>query len=277
MTFIIILVALSIERFFDWSHMRRFNWFIAFQRLVINKLPSKSPYIILAASIVPLVILVLLIGLILNGFLYGIGYFVFSLFVLLYCLGPKNLWVDSFACLQPIGQPTPEARDGVKQFFNIKELTDKQLLHKQLVSNIFIETNTRLFAVIFWYVLLGPAGALLYRLLALWVIHSEENLPAVREADFLKKILDFLPIRLLTFFFALGGHFARVFPFWSKQVVQNWSNNEVFLAEAGLIAVIGDQQAKIEEDGTAEKSAISLIDRSFVIFLIVILILELLI
>ena len=51
MTFIVILIALLIERFFDWSHLRYWRWYVAYQRIIMQKIPSVSPYLILILSI----------------------------------------------------------------------------------------------------------------------------------------------------------------------------------------------------------------------------------
>ena len=71
MRFIVVLIAMLIERFFDWSHIRRWQWFEACQHYVIKKIPTCSPYIILAVSILPFALLVELINLGLHDSLYG--------------------------------------------------------------------------------------------------------------------------------------------------------------------------------------------------------------
>jgi AmpE protein len=65
------------------------------------------------------------------------------------------------------------------------------------------------FAVIFWYLLLGPMAALAYRLLALCAEHAEQ--PALRErAVQLRHAFDWLPARVLASSFALVGNFVAV-------------------------------------------------------------------
>lgn len=65
------------------------------------------------------------------------------------------------------------------------------------------------FAVIFWYLLLGPMAALAYRLLALCAEHAE--LEGLRErAEQLRHAFDWLPVRVLLGSFALVGNFVAV-------------------------------------------------------------------
>ena len=66
-----------------------------------------------------------------------------------------------------------------------------------------------IFAVIFWYFLLGPVAALSYRLLALAAEHSK-NPELAERAQQLRHAFDRLPVRLLAASFALVGNFGAV-------------------------------------------------------------------
>lgn len=102
MMFIVTLVALLIERFFDWSHLRRWNWYLALQQVMYQRLPGKSAIVVLAATIIPLLLVVAIISFLLHGFLYGFGNLIFQVFILLYCFGPQNLWADVFAAINAL-------------------------------------------------------------------------------------------------------------------------------------------------------------------------------
>ena len=43
MTFIITLIALLIERFFDWNHIRKWRWFLRYQSWLAVRLSAWSP------------------------------------------------------------------------------------------------------------------------------------------------------------------------------------------------------------------------------------------
>ena len=58
MSFIVHLIALLIERFFDWSHLRQWYWYSTYQRVIMKKIPGKTPYVTLAITIIPLLIVV---------------------------------------------------------------------------------------------------------------------------------------------------------------------------------------------------------------------------
>lgn len=281
MTFIVTLIALLIERFFDWSHLRQWRWYMAYQRMIARRLAGKSSYLILAATIIPLLIIIGLIGWAIRGSLYGFITLLFELFILIYCLGPRNLWADTFACINALTNGDAHfAADKLKASFNITEINDGPALHRSFLNTIFIEANRRIFAVIFWYLILGPIGAILYRCVALAANEADSaEMPTdlTQSARRCEAILDWLPVRVLTFIFALGGHFVRVLSCWRKKVLQGLSSNDRLLTECGIEALGNqDEQGAIREDGSAEKNAISLLDRVFVIVLVIIAVIVLL-
>lgn len=275
MAFIVTLIALLIERFFDWSHLRHWYWYTAYQRFVWKRFPlhsSYNAYLVLAVTIIPLLIVVGLIQLLIHGWLYGFINLLFGLFILLYCMGPQNLWADAFSCLNALTQGDVHyAADKLKTSFGITDISYSQSLHRHFLNHIFIEAERRVFAVIFWFILLGPIGAVLYRAVTLSAeeMSNHEVIPELSQAARnVEGVLDWVPIRIFTFIFALGGHFVQVFSCWRNKFLLGIRGNEVLLTECG-IAALGIED-KIPEDGSAEKHSISLIDRSFVIVLVVI-------
>ena len=258
MTFIVILIALLIERFFDWSHLRHWHWYASYARFVVNHIPKnkRSPYLSLAATVVPLLALVVLIQYALTGWLYGFATLLFDLFVFIYCLGPRNLWADSFACINALAQGDAHiAADKLKSTFGMTDLGDAQAVHRHLLNAIFVQANQRVFAVIFWFAVLGPVGALLYRVLALSSspLPTQEITPEMAQSAHMgSSVLDWAPVRLLAFVFALGGHFTQVLACWSKNTL-GLSSNEALLTECGTAALGREGQDKINADGSVEK------------------------
>jgi AmpE protein len=253
MTFIVTLIGLLIERFFDWSHLRHWHWFSVYQAAIANRIPAKSSY--------------------LQDWLYGFVKLIFNVVILIYCLGPKDLWADAFACTTALSQADKEqAAEKLKASFGIEEKGSyTQSLHRHLLNNLFIEANRRVFAVVFWFVALGPVGAVFYRMVTL------ETAPALtHSARSVEAVLNWIPIRILTFLFALGGHFAKVLSYWRKNVLRGLDSNEALLTECGIAALGNEDQGDIPEDGSLERSAIHLLDRAFVIMLVIVAVIVLL-
>lgn len=274
MIFVVTLVGLLIERFFDWSHLRHWNWFASYQRLIVQRLPAVSPYVALAVSIVPLLLLVAIVDLMLVGVMYGFIRLIFELVVFLYCLGPKNLWADSYACINALVQSDKHAAaETLKNSFGISDASYTQSLHRHLLNSIFINANRRVFALVFWYVILGVAGAVLYRVSTLASPDNaqEDTVPVLSQSErMVESILNWLPVRLFTFLFALAGQFNTVIACWTKKAVLGLDGNEEMLTECGKAALGLEGKEKLPSDGSVERNAVSLLDRVFVITLVIV-------
>jgi AmpE protein len=268
MMFIVVLIALLIERFFDWSHLRQWGWFGACQRFAMQKLYGGSPYLILIVAILPLLAAVAIVQFCVAGVLYGITSLVLQLLVLMYCLGPQNLWADAFAAISALSKgETQTAAEKLKSAFQITSGQPGDMLQYELVGQIYIAAHQRIFAVLFWYAVLGLPGAVLYRLINVSTQMSSgpEISAAARNIE---SYLDWIPVRLMTFLFALGGNFTRVPSIWRKLMMLKPANNDLLLSECGLAAITSPTE-KIPQDGSLEKSAVSLLDRVFIITLVI--------
>lgn len=266
MTCMVIFITLLIERFFDWSHLRTWIWFSYYQRFIKEHAFNVNPYLLLMMICLPIVVLILVLQLLLDDWLYGFAKMLFDICILLYAYGPKNLWADTF-----FSETTVAVPDVRKSTLKTMDTSYNKSLHWYLLNNIFIAANVRIFAVIFWFIILGPGGAILYRLVNLLSPGStiaSSDYALANAARHAQALLDWVPIRIFTFLFALSGHFVQVLETWRKYVSFGLTNNETMLTECGIAALGFQEQNKIPEDGSAEKNAENLIDRVF-IFLIV--------
>ena len=101
-----------------------------------------------------------------------------------------------------------------------------------------------------------------------------ELLPSARSVE---AILDWGPVRIFTCVFALGGHFVKVFSCWRKKAILGLDINDKLLTECGAAALGNEDINTIAQDGSAEKNAIGLLDRSFVITLVAVAIIMMLV
>jgi len=80
--------------------------------------------------------------------------------------------------------------------------------------------RTRLFAPIFWFVLLGPVGAVGYRLVVLarafGECHDNAGPGYCQRAEQLVALLEWLPDRFMALALALGGHFSAAAQAWEQ-------------------------------------------------------------
>jgi len=90
---------------------------------------------------------------------------------------------------------------------------DRDALHKHFCRYVVSSSFERLFALLFWYVLLGPVGVLLYYLLLLLRVDSARVL-TVNDASHMQRLaylMEWVPARLLALTFSLAGDFVAAF------------------------------------------------------------------
>ena len=294
MIFIVVLIALLAERFYDWSHLRNFSWYAVYQQKMARLTNGKSPFLALIATILPILIVLKLVDQILGSFFYGFFGFVFELIVLLYCLGPKNFWADFFAKENISSKNAQTSSENLQASSDIPTINASVAAlnltpHSSLrLDALFIAAHARIFAVIFWYVCLGPVGAILYRLINLTSLQvysaeteAKETVPHPSlsisvTASKIQEILDFIPARIFTFLFALGGNFFKVFRQWTKMVMLGSSFNNVMLTECGMAALDLHAKPSIEAEKEVRENAIQLLNCVFVITLVMIVVIVLL-
>jgi AmpE protein len=177
----------------------------------------------------------------------------FALAVLLYCFGPREFEADLEAILRAPDDASREAAaqaladDGNPVAWNAPALGEA----------VAYAALRRRFAVLFWFFLLGPVGALLYRLGQTLGRSDSLHLDTTtrRVADQVANALDWLPAQLLTFTLAVVGHWDAVIDAWrrwhSQAAPTSWySSGPGFLGAAARADVVTDIEAG---DGYAEE------------------------
>lgn len=167
-------------------------------------------------GIVVPVLICLLIQQLLDGWMFGLLAFAFAVCVLWYSWGPRDLSEDIDAVVKA---PDSERRAVAAQ--NLRPDGDQHVLAFEapaLVDAAFQSALKRWFGVLFWFLLLGPCGALLYRLTqlmawspALGDLQSSGGRALVRKFSLL---LDWAPSHLMALALAIASDFDAVFQTW---------------------------------------------------------------
>ena len=208
---------------------------------------------VLLTLIVPTLVCLLLVALFGRLPLGGFLQLAFAVLVLLYGLGPRAFEGDLEAIL---GASDPLAREAAAQ--RLAEPGGHVAWNAHALGEaIALAALRRRFGVLFWFFLLGPAGALLYRLAQ--ALGRDDTLMLDRgsalHARFVANALDWLPAQLLVFTLALVGHWDAVMAAWRRWRQQaaptSWYSEEPdFLAAAAC----ADIQVEIEAgDGYAQE------------------------
>ncbi len=116
-----------------------------------------------ALALLPPLLLMALLAWLLRGVLFGLPSLLLGVAVLAWCWGPRDLDRDIEAIIDADDAATRQA--AVRNLQSAGGSLREDI--PSLVEATVLNALRRWFAVLFWFLLLGPAGALGYRLLAL--------------------------------------------------------------------------------------------------------------
>lgn len=287
MTLISLLLVLMLELFFRISailedalkyHKWFPNWFKWLRARIKQSWFDDWPGIIIILGI-PLVLLHLLYPAE-NGFLLQLFQLALSVVILVYCLGPieQNKHLKEYFLAVENGD-LQSAYHHVEDYLDLKSgkyvPEDLSKLGRVVTRLILSQSNFRFFGVLVYFVLLGPVGALMYRLACTFefTIRDDEKSPYQEKLNLLRKILDWLPSRITGFLYALAGDFTGAMVKLKKYLLIKNSDPDKLIQETGLGA-LGIKTENFQENSAEiieeNKQAQSLISRSMVIFLVII-------
>src|SRR5690606_13938280 len=148
--------------------VRSHAWFRRWLRWLDARLADARPWrgafgIVLA--LLPVLALLGLLQLLLSGHWLGLPSLLLGIVVLFHAWGPRNLEHDVEAVLD--ASTGDERRDAAARLWPPLRREQARVDSPALVGAVFGCALRRWFAVLLWFLLLGPVGALGYRLLAI--------------------------------------------------------------------------------------------------------------
>ena len=277
MALICILISIIFDRTSDILENRRnFDWFDQYSRWLLKTLPglssqNQSSILIL---LLPVMLLVGVLQSWIDNRMYGLLDLIFGLAIFAFSLGPRDLNRQVDRYLQARENGDDETANSEACGILLGEApADPDQQTVAVMRGILHAANDRIFAVIFWFVLLGPFGALLYRLSS-HTQHSSNNATLAKAARQLQAILAWVPAHLVAIGYALTGNYEG-----AKQEFYN-KNKQVDLADCNYHTLITAGQGALKDcdPGNAAaciRSARALTLRTLIVWLAVIGILTL--
>ncbi len=276
MNLISILLALAVEIFYKpVAGLRRFDWFNRYHEVIYRRLDGQplrdGPVGIIV--IIGLVALAVWVVLAILASLSGFLAFLFGLVVLIFTLGPRDLDQDIHEVLYSL-----EHNDTEAAWLKAQKLDESDSFAggspQELVcwvrDRILVEANIRMFGVLFWFLLLGPVGAVLFRLTCLSRQQPSVENNYLQAARDLYRILAWIPARLTVLCYALAGNFVNTISNW-QGVSDLWQrDSEAFLIASGTGAVEADYRAGSEEqeiDTSPVHHALGLVKRAVIVWI----------
>lgn len=239
--------------------LRRFGWYGNWLRWLNAQFPEGSfwrgRYGIALALLVPVLVLGLF-QLALDRSLWGLPGLLLAVVVLLYCWGPRDLDLDVAAVLDAPDAATRRA--AAARLWPHGE--SPRMDGGALVEAVFRNAKRRWFGVLFWFLVLGPVGALLYRLSVLSVeredaVLSHETASGARSW---LSLLEWPVTQLMALGLALVGNFDSVANAWREPGAFALDSDLLpRAARASVRSEIAEEVADYTESGIPASTALA--------------------
>jgi|GEM_PF-1121410 len=280
MTLITILIALVVQRFGNMADWFKPAWFETYVGWLRPALVKCNQWSAIAVIVLPVFTILGIFHYLLSPRLFGLFYLVLASFVLLLCLDARNLKnqlnkyfehaekEETEAALNAIADLTDEPLPTINTSTGISRCATRLILEKSYVQ---------IFSVLFWFGTLGIFG--IYGVAGYTTISLLRRLATKIDGSFgdianaaasIKDILDWLPVRVLGFSYALVGQFMNGFSYCSKNFKLGLSDNMKFTVESGLTALgvnitdVAESEANLQEN----YATLALIDRALAAWII---------
>lgn len=272
-------------------HLRELRWFDRYYDAAIRLIaewPRAGIYLGLVVILAIPALPVLLASLALRGsdiFLWDLAYLSFAVVIVFLCLGPRDLGreVDDYCDAKDRGDD--EAADRV-----LFEMSESEHPHKsdiEVVEDaIFIQSNNRIFGVIFWLVVLGPVGAWIFRVTDLLrrrvvfehVRGEQDNGQVLVAIEAIYGVLKWMPARLAMIGYALSASFDDAMNAWRGELKTDAMpidlRNDLLIARVGRAAMTGYLDEP-ENSSAAARNSMRVVRRTVFLWVFVIALLTL--
>jgi membrane protein required for beta-lactamase induction len=283
MSLIVIVICLIAERFLlDYQHLRQKHWLEAYSHWLSRQHAptwTQSGLMSLIIQLLPPVLLVALLQQLFAGSLFGLPSVLFAAAVLLFCLGPVDLdtQVNDYIRAVEADDETSQRRIA-KEIIDDEPPTSEPALSHSVAEGVLFQANHRQFGVLFWFLLLGPVGALFYRIATQLPRLEQAN----RDIDFflsakqLLLIMDWLPARITAVCYAIAGSFEDALYGWRSYQERRYdefsdSNSGTLICTGDgamrLTTLLDERSDELHDYSHLPQSAMALVWRSLVVWL----------
>ena len=251
MILIAIIIALALERFFgNMEELRRVDLLLRLGEWLQNQSTKFNSWI---GAILILTVIGLGVEYVHRSLLEWNSFsgLLLSAAVLAFCLGPKNFQEQIKSLCESV-----EANNMESAYWQLEQIKYHPLRIDEQTSiiatalqTLFVAVNNRILGVIFWFVALGPLGAVIYRMASVYHFQQtgEDRSPFLQTFDRIYFLINWPCARLVALSYAVVGSFSDAVKHLkdSVTVTENWpDSNENLLVCSGLGAMHLDQNNK---------------------------------
>ncbi|WP_423821929.1 regulatory signaling modulator protein AmpE [Salinisphaera sp. SPP-AMP-43] len=279
MHLIVIVVALLLERTLgQLSRLRQIDAFAAYVRLIERSRLGRAwlarPFGV-AVILPPLAVFGVLQWMIDTHLWLG-AQLVFGLIGLLISLGPRDLWEDVYALAHARSEQAHdevEAR-AVALCRRASGRRARDIDPPTIVGAVLVQGHERVLAVLLWFFVAGPTGALFYRLvreLPALAVRDPATRQTARVAEYVHGLAAWIPARIVALVYVIAGQSGQALAGWRTARA---STHVSGIASWRLLAAVGRGALGVDSGLTDQQcfddtllGALSLISRSVLILL----------
>lgn len=275
---ITIFLVLALERYINGDCLRQWGWCSKLRRMTMSMCKASNIAVQIAVAVLPAILIIGILQLILVNYNNKLLYMLFAGVILWCCLGPRNLWLklknlltdsssaEGSVVHNKIKELFPGVMPDIVLSVDDREPTDYS--YQVLLPVVFSELFSSIFGVIFWFAILGPVGAVLYRLV---IVFSTQDEITTSWSKILS-VLEWAPIRVIGFLYALAGNFVSTADVYKKHILCGIDNNSALLIDTALASMSYDKQKLAEEtidsDNSIIRNALRLFERVVIMLLV---------
>lgn len=300
MNLIALIIGLFLERLVTHLlHLREPRWLDAYFDWGLARSRNMGAWLQTVAVIAIILLPVSPILLVAVGFrdvLNELPYLLFAILLLIFSLGPRDLQeeVRGFCDARSKGDEEEIGRSA-------KELTESDFPRdpgeRELAVEeaVLFQAVNRIFAVVFWFMVLGPVGAWMFRVTDLFRRRKSYEAARLREKNdaaaaagdsiyWIHGLLIWIPSRLLAIGYAIAGSFDGAFSAWRAYAKAKRSELRFYGKTKELLAAVGRGSLEeirddlLDEDPQvcSARAAIRLVQRALFVWVFAIAVLTLL-
>ena len=276
MTLIFLLIALGLDYFLGSLEKFRQSRFSVWLYYQLEKQFSHNQYwdgVIGLLSLMALPVLtVIILGVVFDHWSW-FAEVLFTLIVLIYCLAPEKLddQLDNYITAIDREDANTEASLS-EEIINKRYVDEEDSVQTAIIKSALIDSHKRTFAVIFWFLILGVVGAVLYRLVEELNSELEDIHGGFAESTtILLNILEWPTSRLYIIGLALAGSLVHALAGWKDTEHLSFEFNKEVLMNGGIGALqyYPDIEVPDREKSYWIGELKSLINRTLIIWLAV--------
>jgi len=223
MTFLAILaVVLAYKYWPDRRLLRDRVPFSAYQKWFMSQSLAPGVQYLLCVGLP--VVLVLVLAVVLASGILAFFWLVLSLVVLGYSIGNNNL-----------NQRVANQTKWLRGLSNDEPIADVITQQDHYLAKTTYSVFQGIYPVLFWFILIGPAGALAYGLSRSYVNNLDDSDSQRDQIEAVLFWMEWLPARLTGLMFALLGNFGHCFEAWLASLSDvNQTNSDLLRSLLGL-------------------------------------------